>query len=102
MTLAPTSLTSPGYMISPKVKQPDWKITIENSDGSTSEVDLFRREVRISMRGDNSIRIAPNSRTLKTSILPKTCVFPEIKELRCRNLRAAHRNPSSATKGCGC
>jgi hypothetical protein len=58
-------------MISPKVEQSDWKITIENSDGSTSEVDLFRREIKISMRGDNSMKNSTKQPDIENQDPPK-------------------------------
>ncbi|PMD49163.1 uncharacterized protein K444DRAFT_639042 [Hyaloscypha bicolor E] len=57
-TLAPTT---PRETSSPKFSAPDWKITIQNRDGSTSEVDMRQGEIRISMIPDNTTKSKESS-----------------------------------------
>jgi hypothetical protein len=52
-TLAPTT---PRETSTPKFSAPEWKITIQNRDGSTSEVDMRQGEIRISMMPDNTTK----------------------------------------------
>lgn len=46
------TLTEDTTALEADVAKPDWKITIQSTDGSTSEVNLRQKEIRISMIAD--------------------------------------------------
>jgi hypothetical protein len=101
-TLAPTI---PEETSSPKFSVPDWKITIQNRDGSTSEVDMRQGEIRISMIPDNTTKSKESSadepQVEKLDTSKDVSVNPSQQNINARSSHIAYRNPISARNESG-
>jgi hypothetical protein len=82
-TVAPTT---PGDMSSPKFSAPDWKITIQNRDGSTSEVNMRDREIRISMIEDKTTKNSTEEPEVENPDTSKEVSVSNIRGIRCSKL----------------
>ena len=78
--------TTPRDMSSPKFSAPDWKITIQNRDGSTSEVNMRDREIRISMIGDKTTKNSAEEPEVENPDTSKEVSVSNIRGIRCSKL----------------